>query len=250
MATNFKLVTIGVALGLMSATAMAGTWSVGGSVLAQSTPYKGIKSKDYLTPVPLVNYDSENFYFHTLSAGYYLWNDKADKLSIDAYYYPQFFRPKDNDNEDMRKLDRRRDTVMAGLTYRHIADWGTLRTIASGDVLGVSKGVRGDFAYLYTFKSDNWTLQPGIGMVWNSKKQNQYEYGISYKEARNSGLERYKPSDSWTPYLELTANYRFNENWSAFGMGRIDSLPSEVKDSPMVNKSVSGILWSGVTYTF
>nr|WP_318564845.1 MipA/OmpV family protein [Providencia stuartii] len=33
-------------------------------------------------------------------------------------------------------------------------------------------------------------------------------------------------------------------------MGRIDRLPNEVKDSPMVNKSVSAIVWSGVTYTF
>lgn len=88
MSKAIKLTTFAVALSVLSGTAFAGTWSVGGSVLAQSTPYKGIKSRDYVTPVPIVNYDSENFYFHTLAAGYYLWNDKQDQLSLDAYYYP------------------------------------------------------------------------------------------------------------------------------------------------------------------
>lgn len=50
--------------------------------------------------------------------------------------------------------------------------------------------------------------------------------------------------------LKFSANYKFAENWDFFAMGRVDRLPSEVKDSPMVNKSVTAILWTGVTYTF
>lgn len=245
MSKTIKLTTLAVALSVLSSTVLAGTWSVGASVLAQSTPYKGIKSRDYLTPVPIVNYDSENFYFHTLAAGYYLWNDQQDQLSLDAYYYPQFFKPKENDNDAMRELNRRRDTVMAGLTYRHKADWGTLRFNGSGDILGISNGLRAEAAYLYGFEGDKWSLTPGVGIKWDSKNQTRYEYGVSSKESRNSGLKRYKPSDSWSPYLELSGNYRFDENWTAFAMGRVDFMSSEVKDSPMVNKDVSAILWTG-----
>ncbi|BBG59035.1 MULTISPECIES: MipA/OmpV family protein [Providencia] len=250
MSKTIKVTTLALVLSAMSSAAMAGTWSVGASVLAQATPYKGIKSSDYLTPVPMVNYESEDFYFRTLAVGYYLWNDKVDQISIDAYYYPQFFKPKENDNESMRKLDRRRDTVMGGFTYKHNADWGTLRFIGSGDMLGVSKGLRGEAAYLYSFKSNGWALTPGIGIKWDSEKQNRYEYGVSSKESRNSGLARYQPGSSWTPYVELSGNYRFADNWTLFAMGRVDKLSNEVKDSPMVNKSYSAILWSGVTYTF
>ncbi|HEM6867489.1 TPA: MipA/OmpV family protein, partial [Providencia rettgeri] len=179
-----------------------------------------------------------------------LWNDQQDQLSLDAYYYPQFFKPKENDNDAMRELNRRRDTVMAGLTYRHKADWGTLRFNGSGDILGISNGLRAEAAYLYGFEGDKWSLTPGVGIKWDSKNQTRYEYGVSSKESRNSGLKRYKPSDSWSPYLELSGNYRFDENWTAFAMGRVDFMSSEVKDSPMVNKDVSAILWTGVTYTF
>lgn len=150
----------------------------------------------------------------------------------------------------MRELDRRRDTVMGGFTYKHKADWGTLRFIGSGDMLGISNGLRAETAYLYSFQADKWTLTPGIGIKWDSENQNRYEYGISSKESRNSGLKRYQPGSSWTPFLELSGNYRFDENWTAFAAGRVDHMSSEVKDSPMVNKSVSAIVWTGFTYTF
>ncbi|HHE7624681.1 TPA: MipA/OmpV family protein, partial [Proteus mirabilis] len=125
-----------------------------------------------------------------------------------------------------------------------------LRGIISGDLLGKSNGIIADAAYLYPFELGNWSLQPGIGAVWENKKQNRYAYGISQGESQRSGLAEYRPNDSWRPYVEISANYKFAENWDFFAMGRVDRLPSEVKDSPMVNKSVTAILWTGVTYTF
>ncbi|CAQ84064.1 MULTISPECIES: MipA/OmpV family protein [Photorhabdus] len=250
MANKAKILAAVAAFCLSSSVAYAGQWSIGASVLAEASPYKGVKNKDKVLPVPMVNYESEDFYFHTLAAGYYLWNQPKDQLSLDVYYYPQSFRPKDNKDEQMKKLDRRRDTIMGGFSYRHIEDWGTLRSSFAADTLGKSKGVTVDLAYLYSFENDDWSLQPGLGVVWSSKKQNRYEYGIKGSESRRSGLEKYTPGDSWTPYLELSASYKFNQKWSAFMMGRIERLPDEIKDSPMVNKSYSSIAWAGITYSF
>lgn len=65
-------------LTVMSASAFAddGKWSVGASVLYQEQAYRGTKTSDKFMPVPMVNYEGKNFYFHTLATGYYLWNDK------------------------------------------------------------------------------------------------------------------------------------------------------------------------------
>ena len=63
-------------------------------------------------------------------------------------------------------------------------------------------------------------------------------------------LDSYTPSDSWAPYVELSANYKINKDWDAFFLGRYISLSSEVKDSPMVDKSYTGVLMTGVKYTF
>ncbi|MNC64516.1 MltA-interacting protein precursor [compost metagenome] len=108
----------------------------------------------------------------------------------------------------------------------------------------------GDIAYLYKFQVDSWSFAPGIGVNWNSSNQNQYYYGINGDESRRSTFNTYKPSDSWSPYVELTTNYNINANWNAFFTGRYLRLDSEVKDSPMVDKSYTGMLWTGVTYTF
>lgn len=81
----------------------------------------------------------------------------------------------------------------------------------AGDILDNSDGFVGDLAYLYRFSIDSWTLTPGAGMSWNSKDQNSYYYGVSRGESARSGLAEYNPSDSWSPYLELSANYNINQ---------------------------------------
>ncbi|MEQ1963764.1 MipA/OmpV family protein [Xenorhabdus khoisanae] len=248
---NKNKVFIAVAgLCLFSSVTYAGEWSVGLSAVYEAKPYKGVKAQDNFLPVPMVSYESENFYFHTLTAGYYLWNKPKDELSVDIFYSPQDFHPKDSKDEKMKKLDRRRDTMMGGFTYQHHEDWGTLRASVAADMLGESKGFRADFSYLYSIEQGDWVLKPGIGVIWDSKKQNRYSYGITKRESVRSGLAEYTPGDSWSPYFELSGYYSISESWTAFMAGRVEYLPSQVKDSPMINRSYSGIIWSGITYTF
>ncbi|MBE8378381.1 MipA/OmpV family protein, partial [Leptospira borgpetersenii serovar Hardjo-bovis] len=61
---------------------------------------------------------------------------------------------------------------------------------------------------------------------------------------------RYDADDGWAPYAELTATYRLSDSWSVYGSGRYTHLSDEAKDSPMVDRSWSALLSTGVTYTF
>ena len=58
----------------------------------------------------------------------------------------------------------------------------------TGDTLNNSNGLVGDVTYLYKFNLDALTLVPGVGVMWNSKNQNKYYYGVSANESRRSGL--------------------------------------------------------------
>lgn len=229
-------------------SAQAGSWSLGASALVSPNPYRGHQDRVY--PVPIINYDGDDFYFHTLTAGYNLWKDQQNQLSLMLYYSPLHFKPGDSDDDRMKQLDKRRGTLMSGVAYSHNAEWGTLRTTFSGDVLDNSNGLVGDVAYLYKFTTGSWAFVPGVGVTWNSKNQNKYYYGINGNEANRSGFNSYKPDDSWSTYLELSVNYQINPSWNAFFMGRYINLGSEIKDSPMVDKSYTGLLWTGVTYSF
>ncbi|MEC5318867.1 MipA/OmpV family protein [Brenneria populi subsp. brevivirga] len=229
-------------------TAYAADVSLGVGAAGATSVYRGDDNPVY--PLPLLTYESENFYFHGLGGGYYLWNDDVNKLSLTAYYLPLGFRPGDNDDVRMQQLDKRRGTLMAGAAYRHIADWGEIRTLLSGDTLDYSDGFLWDTAYLYRFTLGDLRIVPGLGVTWFSENMNRYYYGVSGQESARSGFARYQPGDGWSPYAELSVNYHINSSWSAWATGRYTRLSDEIKDSPIVDSSYSAAMSVGVSYRF
>jgi len=246
----FKVTALAALLPLYFAAplAQANPLTLGASVIYSQSPYKSGQDRYY--PVPVVNYEGDSFYVRSLQAGYYLWNDRQDQLSLTVLGSPQSYDPKDADDGDMKSLNKRHMTLMAGVAYRHSADWGTVRTTLVGDVLDNSNGLIWDLTYLYRFEMGQFSLTPGIGALWNSSNQNDYYYGISSAESRRSGLDSYDADDSWTPYLELSGGWQITDRWNAMVSGRYMRLGSEIKDSPMVDKSSQVLLWSGISYTF
>ena len=247
--TKLKLLAFGVLIATSAGVAQAeNDLTLGAGVGVVEHPYKDYDADVY--PVPVINYESDNFWFRGLGGGYYLWNDKADKLSITAYWSPLYFKPGDSDDRRLRELDKRKSTMMAGLSYIHNTEYGFLRTTLAGDTLDNSNGIVWDLAWLYRYTNGALTLTPGIGVQWNSENQNEYYYGVSRKESSRSGLRSYDPESGWNPDLEISANYNFLGDWSVYGTARYTRLSDEVTDSPMVDKSWTGLISTGITYKF
>ncbi|MBC1184111.1 MULTISPECIES: MipA/OmpV family protein [Kluyvera] len=246
---RIKLLALGVLIATSATAVQAESkLTLGAGVGIVEHPYKQYDHDVY--PVPVINYEGDNFWFRGLGGGYYLWNDGTDQLSLTAYWSPLYFKPGDSDNSQLRKLDKRKSTVMAGVSWMHHTQYGSLRTMLSGDTLDNSNGIVWDTAWVYRYTNGGLTLTPGIGVQWNSENQNQYYYGVSHHESAKSGLRSYDPNSSWNPYLELSANYRFAGSWSVYGTARYTRLSDEITDSPMIDKSWTGLLSTGVTYTF
>ena len=246
---RIKLLALGVLIATSATAVQAESkLTLGAGVGIVEHPYKQYDHDVY--PVPVINYEGDNFWFRGLGGGYYLWNDGTDQLSLTAYWSPLYFKPGDSDNSQLRKLDKRKSTVMAGVSWMHHTQYGSLRTMLSGDTLDNSNGIVWDTAWVYRYTNGGLTLTPGIGVQWNSENQNQYYYGVSHHESAKSGLRSYDPNSSWNPYLELSANYRFAVSWSVYGTARYTRLSDEITDSPMIDKSWTGLLSTGVTYTF
>ena len=247
--TKLKLLALGIIVATSVSTAYAeNQWSVGAGVGVINSPYKQYDRDIY--PVPVITYEGDNFWFRGLGGGYYLWNDQTDKLSIMAYYDPTHFKPGDSDNYQLRQLDKRKSTMMAGVSWVHNTEYGFLRTALAGDTLDNSNGYIWDLAWLYRYTNGGLTLTPGIGLEYHSENYNDYYYGVSHKESRRSGLNSYDADDGWNPYLELTVSYKFAPDWNVYATGRYNRLSDEVKDSPMVDKSWTGLMSVGLTYSF
>ena len=247
--TKLKLLALGVLVATAASTVHAeGKMSLGAGVGVINSPYKQYDRDVY--PVPVITYEGDNFWFRGLGGGYYLWNDEADKLSVMAYFDPMHFKQGDSDSRALRQLDKRKSTMMAGLSYVHNTQYGFLRTSIAGDTLDNSNGFIWDLAWLYRHTNGGLTLTPGIGVDYSSENYNDYYYGVSHKESNRSGLKSYDADDGWSPYLELTASYKFASDWNVYATTRYSRVSDEVKDSPMVDKSWSGLFSTGVTYSF
>lgn len=245
---KINLILLCMAAGFANSAIAEGQWVFGAGSGVINTPYKQYQ-KDIVF-VPVVSYEGERLWLGGPGGGYYLWKDKTNLLSLTAYYDPSHFKPGDSDSRLLRKLDKRRSSVMAGISFEHHTDYGVLRTSFAGDTIRNSNGFVGDMAWLYRYNFSRFSVQPGLGVHYYSNNYNNYYYGVSGKESSRSGLKAYNASDSWSPYIELKASYNFTGNWSIYSSGSYEKISKTVDKSPMVDKSWSGALSAGFTYHF
>ena len=232
----------------VTSSAMAGDLSLGAGAVFNESPYKGYNENT--TAVPLVSYEGDRFYVRQTTGGWILWKDSKNEISLTASWMPLSFDPDDNDDRQMKHLDERKASAFLGGAYYRHESWGSLKFAVSGDAMDESGGVVGEISYFHPIRMDRLTLIPSLGVFYSDESYNDYYYGVSKAESRRSGLKSYSADDGWDPYLELTASYNFLGDWNVYGTGRYSRLSDEIKDSPMVDKSWSGLFSVGVTYKF
>ncbi|MBP6115227.1 MAG: MipA/OmpV family protein [Neisseriaceae bacterium] len=245
---NFKpLLLSAVVLAGMSTAAHA-ELNLGLNVSAYRLPYKGMDTEYFAFPA--VNYKNEHVYFKGLGGGVYLINSPKHELSLSARYGARYFKPKDSDDRQLRQLDKRKNSVMAGVSYVYKDTWGEISAELQGDVADNSQGYVADLSYANTFVNGNFAVKPRVGVTYRDKKWNDYYYGVSSKESRKSGLDSYKADGSVQPYAEVTVSYALNSQWTTYASAYYEHLGKEGKDSPMTNRSYTGALSTGLTYRF
>ncbi|MBP6346499.1 MipA/OmpV family protein [Neisseriaceae bacterium CLB008] len=236
-----------VLLSGMSAAAHA-ELTLGLNASAYRMPYKGMDTKYY--GFPAIDYKNEVVYFKGLGGGVYLLNSPKHEVSVSARLGAHHFKPKDSDDRQVRDLDRRRSSVMAGVSYAYKNDWGDLTAELQGDVSGHSKGYVADVSYSNTFTHGKFAVKPSVGVTYRDKKWNDYYYGVSSGESNKTGLSRYKADGSVQPYAQVTVSYAITPQWITYASAYYEHLGSEAKDSPMVDRSYVGALSTGVMYRF
>lgn len=222
-------------------------FSIGVSGNLDLTPYKS-KLHQY-SVLPVINYDNDRWYIQGGEGGVYLLNDDSNELKIKAFYDSQQFSPKDMHGA-LRQLHSRHATMMAGASYQRITPIGAIYTQLAADTLDHSNGLTGNLAWLYQYEYQGWTLVPEIGADWANAQQNRYYYGVSAHESRRSGVARYRPNQSMTPYASLIVDYAFTPHWDTYFSVRAERLAATVRNSPMVGRGYSGSLNLGINYNF
>lgn len=213
-----------------------------------TSEYRGINRLGMA--LPILGYEGDRLYLRGLSGGVHLLKDECNEINVQISYLPQKFYASWSDSAAMKKLDDRYSSAMAGINYRLRTDYGILSATLSTDILGVSNGVMADASYSYPIRFSSVSVIPTIGAQWTDVNHNNYYYGISRSESQTSGLSRYAPEGSISPYGELTVRIGLTESWSAFVSGKATFLGQQITDSPMVDQGTKYSVSTGVLYSF
>ena len=76
-----------------------------------------------------------------------------------AYYDPTHFKPGDSDSHALRRLDKRKSTMMAGLSCVHNTEYGFLRT-ALAETRWITATALSGIWRLYRYTNGALTLTP------------------------------------------------------------------------------------------
>jgi outer membrane protein len=238
---------IGSALSLSSYAADADI-NVGLGFRSHDTGYTDYDTQSGV--VPLVNIEADNYYVRVNQAGYYLFNDKSNQLSIIAEMNGDKWDSSETDR--FKRLDDRDESISAGFQFRGKDKFGVLNLIVAFDVSGNSNGYYGDVSYGYPWHaSEKLTVKPGLGIQSLSKDYADYYYGVSKSEATKvAGLKEEEIDASMRPYLYVNVEYKLTDKWTIIATTNVKQLTGDIESSPLVsgNTDISSV--AGATYKF
>lgn len=238
-----------IAVALFTATsAMADDFSVGAGAVFNESPYMG--HNENVSAVPLISYEGEHFYVRQTTAGWIVWKDGKNELSLTASWMPLHYDPDDNDDRAMSQLDERKSSAMLGGAYYRHESWGSLKVALAADAMDESGGVMGELSYFRPIRMERLTLTPSLGVFFHDESFNDYYYGVSEKESRRSGLQQYTAGETVTSYIGLAAKYQLTQNLYLNASAIYTVLPDEVKNSPMIDRDDSFALMTGLSWKF
>ena len=221
--------------------------SVGVNVLYSNSAYD--LDDEEVRVLPGVFYDNNRVYARGAQAGAYLINDGTNQLSAYAQLSGSEFDP-DDARGALQGLDERKASAAAGLTYLRRTPVGGFRIQAATDVLDRSGGNTARLTYLARITKNKLTVYPSIGFEYHDDDYNEYYYGVSDEESAKTGVAAYKSNSSLNPYINVSANYDFNERWAGFFNQSLSYLPNEQYDSPMVDSRTDATTTLGLLYKF
>lgn len=158
---------------------------------------------------------------------------KKENLTFDILGQARFLGYEADDDKLFKGMDDR-DTAfeIGGKLSLH----NSLGTVSLALLADPDTAHKGQAAYLELdkkFQAGTWTLNPTVGVNWQSDKVTDYYYGVRDSEMTATRVA-FKGEDAVIPYIDFDATREFGENWKIGLMLNYKYYPDEVTDSPLV----------------
>ncbi|MGR5119101.1 MipA/OmpV family protein [Vibrio astriarenae] len=234
-----------------SASAAPSPWSVG--VGASYSPEVYIDTDSNRTVIPIIGYEGEHLFLRGFSAGYRIFpRGTPHNFVLRLQYDPRTLDPDDSSDPDIKKLDKRKSSVLGGASYQYLSRYGMFEVSAGADIAGRHDGFYAQTSYSYPIRGQGWGFTPNIGYAYNSEKLNQHLYGVSAAEsARTNGrFKEFKPGYDGNFFIGASGYYGITRSIRVMGAIRYSNLEGDLEESPILDATHGTSLMLGITYSF
>ncbi|MBX2836778.1 MAG: MipA/OmpV family protein [Gammaproteobacteria bacterium] len=176
-------------------------------------------------------------------------------IKLEALFERQHFGYESDDAEVFSGMEDRHPVWGVGARFTASTDIGRLRTsvfhnpIDDKDVKDADSGSSADLEYGYPLKVGSYQVTPIIGMRWMSEEVTDFLYGVSATETTLTRTQ-YQGEDATVGYAGIEAEGMMSQNIRLSGGLRLESLPREIEDSPLVSEDTATRAYIGIAWLF
>jgi outer membrane protein len=206
---------------------------IGAGFVSSTSPYQGVGQKSMAVPVALWNY--KGFYIKGIELGYNFYESGRLKLSLLSA--PRFMGYHSDDSTDLNGLEDRLASFDAGLGVNVALPWkdSSLDLRLVNDTLSRYDGREAQLKVVKSFRKQYFEFSPNAGVRLQSGEMTDYYYGVKSSEAR-PGRAQYSPGPAVNCFAGLMFNTGLSPRWLVVTTFEVESLASEIRRSPIVDR--------------
>jgi outer membrane protein len=228
------------------------SWGLGLAGISQQLPYAGI-DRDNIA-VPMIYFENQYLQlfgpFLDIKAPGIRWSEEQE-LSFTGRI--SFFGTNGYEASDapiLNGMAERKAGIFAGPSAKWSNPWADVSLEWLFDASGDSKGQTIKLGLERSFHSGNhFMFTPSVAAILLDKKYADYYYGVRSTEAR-VGRPAYIADSTMNVEFSLRTDYLINPRQAVFLSLGYTALGSEIKDSPLIDRSGETQVFMGYLYRF
>lgn len=220
-------------------------WGLGLATVAGDKGYKDVGITN--TTLPFIYYETENFQLLGPTFGYAFSKSEDLKLSFIGQYRLDGYKEDDGDIFD--GMESRSDSLDLGLSAEYETIAGDVSLAFLQDAINEHEGHELSLTYAAPYFFSSAMLKPYIKLIRQSDDLVDYYYGVRKDEAR-ANREYYRAKATTNFETGVQASYQYGRHHNFITYASYTAYGSEIKDSPLVDKSGSFNLILGYMYVF
>ncbi len=218
---------------LFEALDVSGKAGLGAALQTTTSPYVGVdQALDFL---PLYVYEGDVSYLHSYRAGLRL--PASRRIKVDLFIARRFEGfPYEQTPASLTGMEQRNPGIDAGIGWRYSDHRGDFAAELRQDISVESNGTELRAGFGFKWRDGPLLLRPYTTLLFRSSDLNDYYYGVRPEEATPQ-RPAYAPGDGFNFEFGLYGQYEVSRRWRLLaGVGAV-RLSSEIRRSPIVDKS-------------